>query len=209
MGRVVRGTGAVALTDVLVGVGGQQGLADGAEDNKPDTYLERVAKFIPAEIVGFYLFVNNLLLQAGSIDTTGKTGAEKAAAIFEAPIGPLSVGELSTFVFWLGLIAAPAYIFLRSQPGDSWKLNSFLSTLVFPFWAYAVQGMYFAVQGIEFDGRLASILLAIVTIVTGFFDPDLVRRCCELIKGGLCSIKDWFGRRWPFAVPASPPPTGG
>src|SRR4051794_33952914 len=42
-----------------------------------DTYLERVAKYVPAEIVAFFLFANNLLKQTVT-DTPAGTPAKMA-----------------------------------------------------------------------------------------------------------------------------------
>ena len=50
------------------------------------------------------------------------------------------------------------------EEGDAWVTNAFVSTLAFPFWAYALGAVAF---NDHWDGNLAAILLATFTVVSG------------------------------------------
>jgi hypothetical protein len=120
-----------------------------------DGYLERVAKFVPAEVVGFFLFVNNILQQSDKPDHSGTM------------VG-ISVHTISIWAFLIGLILTPVYIWYIHEDDDAWKLNAFVSTLAFPIWAYAIGAVAFD----KFhDGNFASILLATFTVFSGLLKP--------------------------------------
>lgn len=44
-----------------------------ASTQAPETYLERIAKYVPVEVLAFFIFINAILEQ------TGKTGGKGAA----------------------------------------------------------------------------------------------------------------------------------
>jgi hypothetical protein len=51
-------------------------------------------------------------------------------------------------------------------------MNAFVSTLLYPFWAYALGSPAFTGY---WDGNLAAIMLASVTVVSGLFSPTMPR----------------------------------
>jgi hypothetical protein len=142
------------LEDVLgPDVGGRQAPA-------PDNYLERIAKYVPGEVLAFFIFINVILEQAV------KTGG-KAAMMAGLPVTTVAQGALV-----VGLVLTPLFVWYVRKEGDAWITNAVVSTLAFPFWAYALGAVAFEEH---WDGNLAAILLATFTVVSGLISPRASR----------------------------------
>jgi hypothetical protein len=126
----------------------------------PDNYLERIAKYVPGEVLAFFIFINVILEQAV------KTGGE-AAMMAGLPVTTVAEGALV-----IGLILTPLFVWYVREEGDAWGTNAFVSTLAFPFWAYALGAVAFEDH---WDGNLAAILLATFTVVSGLITPRAKR----------------------------------
>jgi hypothetical protein len=126
-----------------------------------DGYLERVAKYVPAEVLAFSVFINAMLDQA--LKAGGST----------ALMAGMPVSTIATAVLIAGTVLTPFFMWYMRKPGDAWVTNSFVSTLLFPIWAYALGSVAFAGY---WDGNLAAILLASATVVSGLFTPRLPRK---------------------------------
>jgi hypothetical protein len=122
----------------------------------PDNYLERIAKYVPGEVLAFFIFINVILEQAV------KTGG-KSAMMAGVPVTTVAQGALA-----LGFVLTPMFIWYVREEGDAWFTNAFVSTLAFPFWAYALGAVAFEDH---WDGNLAAILLATFTVVSGLISP--------------------------------------
>src|SRR5262245_6933847 len=114
-------------------IAGQQdmrprGLGAGAPQAAPaaDNYLERIAKYVPGEVLAFFVFINVILEQAV------KSGG-KAAAMAGVPVSTVAVGALL-----VGLVLTPLFVWYVREEDDAWITNACVSTLAFPFWAYAL-----------------------------------------------------------------------
>jgi hypothetical protein len=153
--RVEVDYGLAGLEDVLgPNLGSQQGALG-------DTYLERIAKYVPAEVLAFFIFINVILEQA-------VRGGGKNAMMAGLPVILVAQGLLV-----VGLVLTPLFVWYVREEGDAWIMNAFVSTLAFPFWAYALGGVAF---DNHWDGNLAAILLAVFTVVSGLFSPRGARR---------------------------------
>jgi hypothetical protein len=160
MGRLVR----KQKLDVDFGIIGLEEdifVSDGAGNHvakaEPgDGYLERVVKYVPAEIVACSMIINAILDQAV------KNGGPNA----------LMAGLPVTMIAWAALLVAmiltPIFCWYVQKDGDAWIANAVVSTLAFPFWAYLMGAVEFA----DFhDGNLAVILLLAFTAVSGLITP--------------------------------------
>ncbi len=121
-----------------------------------DNYLERIAKYVPGEVLAFFIFINVILEQAV------KTGG-KAAVMAGVPVTTVAQGALV-----VGVLLTPLFVWYVREEGDAWLTNAFVSTLAFPFWAYALGAVAF---NDYWDGNLAAILLATFTVVSGLISP--------------------------------------
>ena len=73
----------------------------------------------------------------------------------------------------IGVLLTPLFVWYVREEGDAWLTNAFVSTLAFPFWAYALGAVAF---NDYWDGNLAAILLATFTVVSGLISPRTPRR---------------------------------
>jgi hypothetical protein len=127
---------------------------------QPDNYLERIAKYIPFEVLAFFIVINAILDQAM------KSGGD-GAAMAGFPVMGVAIGALLA-----GMILSPLFVWYVHEEGDAWVTNAVVSTLAFPFWAYAVGAVAFS----NFhDGNLAAILLATFSVASGLVAPRAVR----------------------------------
>jgi hypothetical protein len=144
------------------------------------SYLERVVKYVPAEILALTMLTNAILDQA--IRTYG---------LSERLIGA-PVTTLAAAVVIAGTVLTPLFVMYVRKPGDAWLTHAIVSTLLFPFWAYALCSASFAgywevnfklsttyapngsvAQSAIWDGNLAATLLIIVTLLSGLITPRL------------------------------------
>lgn len=125
-----------------------------------DSYLERVAKYVPAEILAFSVFINAILDQAM------KTGGKFAL------MAGMPVSTISLIALFAGAIATPFFIWYVREDGDAWITNAIMATLAYPFWAYALGAVAF--NDVR-DGNLAAILLASFTVFSGLVTPRVPR----------------------------------
>jgi hypothetical protein len=129
--------------------------------NPGDNYLERMVKYIPAEVIGFSLIINAILdqaMKAGRLDA-----AMSDAAMAGVPIMVIAIGALLA-----GCILTPLFCWYVHKAGDAWKVNAAVSTVAFPFWAYLTNAVAFSSFH---DGDLAVILVSTFTVVSGLVSP--------------------------------------
>ena len=161
MGRLVRVPKLAESTELqIAGLEGVLppglGSSQQAQAQSGDNYLERIAKYVPAEVIAFFIFINAILdqaLKAGGVN----------AAMAGFPVMTVAQGALI-----VGIVLTPLFVWYVREEGDAWLTNAFVSTLAFPFWAYALGAVAFA----DFrDGNFAAILLATFTVVSGLISP--------------------------------------
>src|SRR5579862_6434960 len=128
MGRLVRKPQMPDLDLQIAGLEGvlQSGLAGVpmAHAVPGDNYLERMVKYVPAEIIGGSMLINGILDQA-------MKSAGPNASMAGFPVSTIAVGALV-----LGVILAPLFCWYVREDGDAWFMNAMVSMIAFPFWAY-------------------------------------------------------------------------
>ena len=200
MGRIVRSAvvskgrpGLEAVAGAGDDEGGQNG--QGETDSKGgDGYLDRVAKYVPAEVVAFFIFVNSILDNAAEepvAKALAKALDEKStdvpgdvrAAIDTVKMAGFSIWNISWIVLIIALAMTPIYLKSVSDSADNAEApgaNIVMSMLAFPFWAYAVDALAFRPWH---DGALASIMLATFTLFSGAVRPEYINAALNLIPG--------------------------
>jgi hypothetical protein len=89
-----------------------------------------------------------------------------------ATMGGLPITKVGMVALAVGMVMTPIYVWYVREEGDAWLTNAVMSTLAFPFWAYALGAVAFT----DFrDGNLAAILLASFTVFSGLVTPRLPR----------------------------------
>jgi hypothetical protein len=122
-----------------------------------DGYLERMVKYVPAEIIAFSMLVNAILDQAM------KSGGENAA-MAGIPVPIVAIGALV-----VACMLTPVFCWYVREDGDAWIVNAIVSTVALPFWAYLMGAVAFANHH---DGSLAAILVMSFTVVSGLVSPQ-------------------------------------
>jgi hypothetical protein len=121
-------------------------------DKIEDTYkekLERVAKYIPGEVLATYLFLNG-------ISATAPAGHER--------------------LFWYGLgfavclICTPLYFHFVANPGDAVRNQQIISTTAFLIWAYGLGAGFFKEAGLYYP-IAAAFAIAIFSLISAFVVP--------------------------------------
>jgi hypothetical protein len=121
-----------------------------------DGYLERIAKYVPAEMLAFSIFINAIL------DQTVKTGG-KLTSMAGFPV--VTIAVIAFAACW---ICSPLFVWYVRQKGDAWVVNALMSFLAFPIWSYAIGNVAF--QDYR-DGNLAAILLVSFSLLSGLVAP--------------------------------------
>jgi hypothetical protein len=121
-----------------------------------DGYLERIAKYVPGEVLAFFIVINAILNQV--VQTSGK----------DALMAGIPVMVVAQAMFFACLLLVPLFVWYVRENGDAWVINAAVSTVAFPFWAYAIGATAFAEH---WDGNLAAITLATFTVVSGLISP--------------------------------------
>ncbi|MGH6672672.1 MAG: hypothetical protein ACRECV_11970 [Xanthobacteraceae bacterium] len=140
-----------------------EGLEDVVQTPQPtagaavgDDYLQRVVKYIPAEIVGGLMVVNAILSQA--MTSAGHTATMAGVSVTFIADGALIIAVLLT----------PLFCWYVREDGDAWVINALVSTLALPFWAYLMDAVAFVGH---YDGNLAAILVLTFAAVSGLVSP--------------------------------------
>ena len=165
MSRLVRIPASVSTSSGIIGLD-EQLLGGFDRDERSQTapagdgYLERVAKYVPGEVLAFFIVINAILNQV--VQTSGK-GALMAG---------IPVMVVAQAMFFVCLALVPLFVWYVREKGDAWVINAVVSTVAFPFWAYAIGATAFTEH---WDGNLAAITLATFTVVSGLIAPRNAR----------------------------------
>lgn len=120
-------------------------------DETRDSYLERVAKYVPAEIVAAYLAIIGFAVNVAS-------------------------GKLLAMIlaFAVCLVATPLYLWRMGKRSKVKAVHLIISSIAFVVWAFAAGGAggVFGVDGLNiYDPSWASIVLVLFTLASGLIEP--------------------------------------
>ena len=159
MGRLVRKPQVPDLDSQVAGLNGVPSGLAGMQTVKADPgdgYLERMVKYVPAEIIAFSMVINAILEQAM------KSGGDRAA------MAGVPVPVIAAVALVVACLLTPLFCWYVRQDGDAWITNAVVSTIALPFWAYLMGAVAFAPFH---DGNLAAILVMSFTVVSGLVAP--------------------------------------
>jgi hypothetical protein len=121
-----------------------------APDDAISDRLERVAKYIPGEVIATYMCLNGI-----------------AAAESDHKMRLFYFG----LIFVTCLVATPFYLGKFAKPGDAKTYHQVVSTVAFVLWAYTI-GIGLFVETEIYLPILASILIGIFTLASAFLSPS-------------------------------------
>ena len=159
MGRLVRKPQVPDFDSQVAGLNGVQSALAGTQTVKADPgdgYLERMVKYVPAEIIAFSMVINAILEQAM------KSGGDRAA------MAGVPVPVIAAVALVVACLLTPLFCWYVRQDGDAWITNAVVSTIALPFWAYLMGAVAFAPFH---DGNLAAILVMSFTVESGLVAP--------------------------------------
>lgn len=118
-------------------------------DTPPAARLEAVGKFVPAEILAFYL------------------PASGAAQVAQASLVPV----LQWLTFFIGWAAVPVYMLWIAEGDERGGRQAIVSSIAFPIWVMA-SATFWPIPYMARDAGLALWLLALFSLVTAFLLPS-------------------------------------
>jgi len=93
-------------------------------DSDQDSYVTRIGKYVPAEIMALYLPLMNVLNQATPSETP--------------TVRMLAYG----ICFGIFAVLTPIYFSKVAKPGDAVGTQRIVSTIAFVIWAYSLGGIF-------------------------------------------------------------------
>ncbi len=172
----------------------------GPRGHEGDAYKDRVAKYIPAEVVGGYVSLDSLVNSktsnaAQSVSSDAVTRTPDASAATDAAVAqPEGIGALFSaiflslpgIVFLACLLLAPLYVWhLARRAGiTAWKMQAAIAMLAFVVWAYAIKGtVFFKNTALDswaaanlgraefYDPTTGALLLILFSLIVGLYQP--------------------------------------
>lgn len=131
--------------------GGRLFAAGATTSEKTNSYLERVAKYVPAETIAAYLTLLPIVVSGTTADTTSRK-------------------VWLAVIFTIGVVFTPLYLW--RFPGDlkvKWY-HLVISTIAFIVWTYSIRGGLFDDLGI-YSTVGAAVSLVVFTLASGLFAP--------------------------------------
>ncbi|MFZ1920376.1 MAG: hypothetical protein WBD53_20785 [Xanthobacteraceae bacterium] len=139
-------------------VAGQGHVAGADQQTDTDDYATRMVKYIPAEVVAFYLAADKLFVKGAQAINPNIAEAFVTNHLFYFSVG----------VFVIALVGTPIYLRQQAAAGQPWQVQSVVSTLAFVIWAYAVQGQVFTAI---YSSAISAFLVLVFTFASGFVKP--------------------------------------
>ncbi len=131
--------------------GGGRLIAGGHDGKKKEEYGERVAKYVPAEVIAAYLALLPLVIAGSSAGSSRRT-------------------VLLAVILGIGVVFTPLYLWRFPAEKNVKKFQLVISTLAFVVWSYSIPEGLFDDIGI-YDQVVAPIALVVFTLASGLFAP--------------------------------------
>ena len=121
----------------------------GATMGNGDSYVSRVAKYIPSEVLAFYVGASGLVASWDQTD-----GATRTAW---------------WLIFAIGLVGTPAYLLKLSKLKTPWSMHALISSVAFVIWAYTLGGPFKLMA--NYSPQFGSLGLVVFTFAAGMLSP--------------------------------------
>ncbi len=167
MSRLVRGD--VGLQGRLLGLGlgpvrapiaaVAPAVAGAANQTDTDNYATRMVKYIPAEVIAFYLAADKLFAKAPELASATRADEFVAKNLY----------YFSVAVFVIGLLFTPLYLWRsKTAANEPWGVHAVVSMIAFAIWAYAVRG---EICVPIYSSAIAAFLVLVFTFASGLVKP--------------------------------------
>lgn len=129
---------------------GPHGVAGGNDKDAAQDYLERISKYVPAEILAAYL------TGLPVIAATTKEGETLRTILYGA-------------LLLVCLVFTPIYLNFMADPKKPKRLHLFIGSLALIIWAYSIGG-FFTVMG-WYHTAIGTLALLIFSLASGLIAP--------------------------------------
>ena len=175
MGRLVsaaiRGTSETSLPIATLSAVSVHALnADLPAPQKPqssegdDNYAERIAKYVPAEVIAFFVTADSLFPDPNdTIPSACGSIINMHCFISNPNILPAIV------VFVIGLVATPLYVWRMRDDGEPWGIHAIMATIAFVVWAYGMHAHIFV--GTLYSAAWRTFFILLFSLASGFIVP--------------------------------------
>jgi len=125
-----------------------------------DGFAARVVKYVPSEILAFYISVENIIKELKPPASDGAAAAGNFVDVLIYDKGPYWL----FFFCWLGI---PFYLAMQKDKNANKSfVQSVISMVLFPVWVYSIDGLIFD-RTHTYSAALSAILLGFVTLMSG------------------------------------------
>jgi hypothetical protein len=164
-----------------------------------DGFAARVVKYVPSEILAFYISVENIIKELKPPASDGAAATGNFIDVFIVNKGPYWL----FFLCWLGI---PFYLVLQKDKNvNKCFVQSVISMVLFPVWVYSMDGLIFD-RTHTYSAALSAILLAFVTLMSGIVPNSFSWSDINFRSLFGFGKKAGVGEGGPAAVPAPSPP---
>jgi len=122
-----------------------------AKGDSARAYGERVAKYVPAEVIAAYLTALPIVISGTPAHSTRRT---------------VWLG----LIFAFGIIFTPLYVWRFPSETEVKVYHYVLSTAAFVIWSYSIRGGFLDDRGL-YDAVGAALILIVFTLISGLFAP--------------------------------------
>jgi uncharacterized membrane protein YoaK (UPF0700 family) len=126
-----------------------------------DDYLDRLLKYIPAEIIALYLGASNVV-----------------------PAGDHSYSLALWIITGLTAVCTPVYMFFSTREAGKPTLWSqiIISSVAFPIWVFAIGGPFHSFKWYDQKRWVAAIVISFATFMVGMYIPKVTPAKPEAAK---------------------------
>jgi hypothetical protein len=121
---------------------------------KPDhkAYLERVAKYVPAEVIAAYLVLIPI------VEATSQEGSTLQRVLLGV-------------VLLVGLVFTPLYLRAMAEVGQPKRVHQIIASIAFLIWTYSVGGLFTELGW--YQAGVSAVLLVVFSLTSGLIVPTI------------------------------------
>lgn len=144
-------------------------------EKQGDGYIDRVAKYIPGEVMAAYLVLDSASLYSAAQAEAKAAAANNFLQVFSH--------HMPLIAFLIGLSFTPLYICAAGRQQQApWRIHALVSTVAFFVWAYAMKGNFFHLpaaypllgQGPLYNPQFSMYALVVFTLLSGLVIPKRI-----------------------------------
>lgn len=131
-----------------------------AMNPETDSYIDRLVKYIPAEIIALYLAVTNVIPD----DRNPAAGPPPHHSEYNIAMWVVTA---------VTMLCVPLYMYFITKADNQPPLWSqiIISSIAFPVWVFAIGGPFTSLRWYPHNRWIAAIVISFVTFLVGIYQP--------------------------------------